>query len=210
MFKKKISSQNYWNDRSFKFANYYENPSKFDLVFRKPIFRRFNRVLELCRSFKDTSVLDIGSGPGINSINLLKYGNVSFVTGIDFAPNMIEYSINYAEKNDMSNRCKFIEGDFMKYDWKETKFDISIALGVFDYIDNPEEFISKMAKVSKKAFAISWPCDGLRMQLRKLRYTCSVYSYTEKEIRSYHDKLKSIKSIKLYKGSAGWTSVAYL
>jgi SAM-dependent methyltransferase len=211
MFKKKTNSQNYWNERSFKFANYYENPTRFDLIFRKAIFRRFNRVLEVCKKFKNPTVLDIGSGPGINCINLLKHSNVKYVTGIDFAPRMNDYANDYAKKHNLSNSCHFIEGDFVKYDRSEQLFDISIALGVFDYIDNPQEFILKIEEFSKKAFVISWPNGGnLRMFLRKLRYTCPVYPYSENQIRKYHDNCKRIKEYKLHKGSAGWVSVAYL
>ena len=110
----------------------------------------------------------------------------------------------------MTNSCNFIEGDFLKHNWSNNKFDVSIALGVFDYVGNPEDFIIKMAKVTTKAFVISWPENGIRMLLRRIRYTCPVYYYTEKKIYSLHNQCPSVKKIELYKGSAGWVSVAYM
>jgi 2-polyprenyl-3-methyl-5-hydroxy-6-metoxy-1,4-benzoquinol methylase len=210
MFKKSVKPQEYWNERSFKFANYYENPTKFDLIFRKAIFDRFERVLKICKKLDKPTVLDIGSGPGINSINLLKYSNVSFVTGIDFAPKMNKYASDYATKNNLSDSCSFINGDFMSYEWKEKKFDVTIALGVYDYIDNAELFTRKIESLTNNIFIISWPCNGLRMFLRKQRYECPVYYYTEKQIRRYLENCSLVKRYTLHKGKAGWSSVAYL
>lgn len=210
MFKSSVNPQEYWNERSFKFANYYENPTKFDLIFRKAIFDRFDRVLNICNTLENPNVLDIGSGPGINSVNLLKHSNASFVTGIDFAPKMNKYATAYANKNNLSELCEFINGDFISYDWKDKKFDVTIALGVYDYIDNVELFTHKIEELTRKIFIISWPCNGLRMFLRKQRYECPVYHYTEKQIHKILDKCNFIKRYKLYKGKAGWSSVAYL
>jgi ubiquinone/menaquinone biosynthesis C-methylase UbiE len=38
------------------------------------------------------TVLDIGSGPGVNSVTWLKNSEASFLLGIDFAENMNEYA----------------------------------------------------------------------------------------------------------------------
>ncbi len=207
---KKISAQRYWNERSFKFANYYENPTRFDLIFRIGIFRRLERSIKVCKLYKSATVLDIGSGPGINSVNLLKHSQVSKVTGIDFAPEMVKYANEFTRLNNLSRSCEFITGDFLEYDWKEQKFDVTLALGVFDYINNPHEFIIKMAGITNKAFVISWPGNGLRMMLRKVRYTCPVYHYNENDIRVMHHHCMAVKKLELFKGNAGWISVAYL
>lgn len=210
MIKKKTDTQSYWNARSLKFANYYENPTRFDLIFRKGIFRRFDRAVKLCNSFENPTILDIGSGPGINSVNLLKLVKGSNVTGIDFAPNMNTYAEEFAKLNSVSDSCEFIEGDFLEYEWKGKKFDVTLALGVFDYVDRPEDFIIKMSNTTKKAFLISWPNNGLRMLLRKIRYTIPVHHYSENEILELHDKCSAVKKVIVYKGSAGFASVAYL
>jgi len=206
----KDSAQTYWNDRSLKFANYYENPSFFDRLFRKGIYRRFDRSLEICKSLDNPSVLDIGSGPGVNAVNLIKFASISHVDGIDFAPNMNKYAAEYARINKCFDKCDFVEGDFLSYDWGTKRFDVLLALGVFDYVKESKAFLCKMASLTNKAFVISWPGGGLRMALRKMRYTCPLYEYTEKDIRRLHECSEKIKKLELYKGGGGCISVAYM
>lgn len=209
MTSKTTSVQDYWDKHSDLFGDYYKNPTWFDRTFRKAIFLRAMIAIDVCKELTSPSVLDIGSGPGVNSVALLKKGGASRLTGIDFAPSMIELAQGYAASENLEDRCEFIEGDFMKHDFTPGGFDLAVALGVFDYIGDPQAFLKKMRLTAKKALVASWPENGLRMALRKMRYTCPVYPYTEPQIRELH-KNAGITNVELIEIPGGWVSKAMI
>jgi len=201
------TAQQYWDVRSDLFANYYKKPSTFDKIFRKAVYTRTAVVLNTVKEFDQCTIMDIGSGPGVNSVTWLKNSNASFLTGIDFAENMVEYAKKNAETEGVGDRCKFIVGDFLTYDFKGEKFDVSAACGVTDYVKEIEALVKKMDEVSNKAFVASWPTNGLRMALRRKRYTCPVYHYTEADVRRIHEGC-NIKSLEIIPMQGGMMSIA--
>jgi 2-polyprenyl-3-methyl-5-hydroxy-6-metoxy-1,4-benzoquinol methylase len=201
------TAQQYWDVRSDLFANYYKKPSMFDKAFRKAVYVRTAVVLKTIKEFDQPTVLDIGSGPGVNSVTWLKNSNAKYLLGIDFAESMNEYARKHAAAEGVGDRCKFIAGDFLKHDFKGEKFTVSAACGVLDYVKESREFMQKMDAVSTGAFVVSWPENGLRMALRRYRYTTPVYHYDEAAIRKLHEGL-NIKSLEIMPMQGGRMSVA--
>ena len=64
-----------------------------------------------------------------------------------------------------------------------------------------------MDAVTNKAFVVSWPLNGLRMALRRYRYTCPVYHYNEADVRRLHEGL-NIRSLEIIPMQGGMMSVA--
>jgi ubiquinone/menaquinone biosynthesis C-methylase UbiE len=201
------TAQQYWDVRSDLFANYYKKPSTFDKLFRKAVYTRTAVTLKTIKEFPKCTILDIGSGPGVNSVTWLKNSDASFLLGIDFAENMNEYARKNAAAEGVGDRCKFIEGDFLTHDFKGEKYDVSAAMGVVDYVKETDQLIKKMDAVSNKAFVVSWPLNGLRMALRRYRYTCPVYHYNEADVRRLHEGC-NIKSLEIIPMQGGIMSVA--
>jgi SAM-dependent methyltransferase len=201
------TAQQYWDVRSDLFANYYKKPSLFDKTFRKAVYVRTAVVLKTIKEFDQPTVLDIGSGPGVNSVTWLKNTNAKYLLGIDFAESMNEYARKHAQAEGVGERCKFIAGDFLKYDFKGEKFTVSAACGVLDYVKESREFMQKMDAITTGAFVVSWPENGLRMALRRYRYTTPVYHYDEAAIRKLHEGL-NIKSLEIMPMQGGRMSVA--
>src|SRR5262245_42561199 len=111
------TAQQYWDDRSDLFANYYRKPSAFDKLFRKAVYLRTAVALKTIQEYPGCTVLDIGSGPGVNSVTWLKNSKASHLLGIDFADNMTDYARKYAAEQGVGDRSEFIVGDFMKYNF---------------------------------------------------------------------------------------------
>src|SRR6185436_10593828 len=129
------TAQQYWNARSDLFADYYKQPSFFDKLFRKAVYTRTAVALKTIKDYDHPTILDIGSGPGVNSVTWIKNSNASFLTGIDFAESMNEYAVKNAAAEGVGDRCRFIQGDFMKHEFSGETFDVSVAVGVLDYIE---------------------------------------------------------------------------
>ena len=207
MSKAMHTAQQYWDVRSDLFANYYKKPSFFDKLFRKAVYTRTAVALKTIKGYDRPTILDIGSGPGVNSVTWLKNSNASFLTGIDFAETMNEYARKNAAAEGVGDRCEFIQGDFIKQDFSGKTFDISVAAGVFDYIEDAALFLKRMDAVTNKAFVISWPENGLRMMLRRYRYSCPLFHYSEADIRRLHNAC-NIKELELVSIQGGWVSIA--
>jgi len=52
---------------------------------------------------------------------------------------------------------------------EEDAYDVAVALGVFDYIADPDELLRRMSRAAPHVVA-SFPAPGLRLELRKVRY----------------------------------------
>jgi len=206
MSKATHTAQQYWDVRSDLFANYYKKPSLFDKLLRKAVYTRTAVTLKVIKECGKCTVLDIGSGPGVNSVTWLKNSEATQLLGIDFAENMNEYARKNAENEGVGARCRFVEGDFLTYNFND-KYDVSAAMGVADYVKEMDVFLKKMDTVSNKAFVVSWPLNGLRMALRRYRYTCPVYHYNEADVRRLHEGL-NIRSLEIIPMQGGMMSVA--
>ncbi len=200
------TAQEYWNVRSELFANYYQKPSLFDKIFRKGVYFRTAVGLNTVKEYNAPTILDVGSGPGVNSVTWLKNSNAKSLLGIDFAESMVEFARNLTKQEGVGDRATFVQGDFMKYNFNQ-KYEVVIACGVMDYIQDAGAFLKRMSEVASKAFVASWPENGLRMALRRYRYTCPVYHYSEADIRRLHEAT-GVKDYEIIKGPAGWVSVA--
>lgn len=207
MSKPTHTAQEFWDVRSELFANYYKKPSLFDKLFRKAVYTRTAVALKVIKEYGKCTVLDIGSGPGVNSVTWLKNTEATHLLGIDFAESMNEYARKLSASEGVGERAAFIEGDFLTYDFGGKTYDVSVAVGVLDYVGEADAFIKKMDKVSAKAFVVSWPLNGLRMALRRRRYTCPVYHYNEADVRRLHEGC-GIKSLEIIPTQGGMVSIA--
>lgn len=202
--------QSYWDARSDLFGNYYKKPSSFDRVFRKGVYERQAIAVKACKEIGHATVLDVGSGPGVNSVSLIKNAGASHVFGIDFAQHMIDYANQTVKEEGVADKCEFVLGDILTYDFGNRRFDYSCALGVFDYVENAAKLLQIMANRSAHSFMASWPENGLRMALRRYRYTCPLFHYSESDIRALHE-LAGIApdKLELIRIGGGWASVAH-
>lgn len=152
---------------------------------RKGLFARHKLTFENCGDLNGAKVLDIGCGTARFSIECAKRG-ADRVVGIDFAPSMIKFSQRIAEQMEVAEKCQFICDDFLSHQFDE-QFDVVLALGVFDYIKEPEPLFTKIASMKPRKFLASFPkftpVWGIQ---RHIRYywirKCPIYNYTKKQL----------------------------
>ncbi len=179
-----MSTKNYFQKRADQFDSLYDEESKwhywFNQIFRKGLFERVALTAHEIESIRGGTVLDVGCGSGRNSIAFAKAG-AQHIVGIDFSERMVELATAFSRKHDMGAVCTFIEGDFLSYAF-DRKFDVVVALGVFDYLAKPQSFLRRMVELTQRKVIASFPKPSLvRAPLRKVRYAlrnCPVYFYT--------------------------------
>jgi 2-polyprenyl-3-methyl-5-hydroxy-6-metoxy-1,4-benzoquinol methylase len=186
-----VTQRNYWNREVQDFHSIYSHQkSKFatllDQVFRKDMYERFVFTMEKSWPIQTRSFLDVGCGSGVYSLELARRGAAS-VTGLDIAENMLQLCRAGAEREALSERCSFIHSDLLEYQGDE-KFDVSIGIGLFDYISEPLPVLKKMRAVTKDKAILSFPrLWTWRAPVRKARLAlrdCPVFFYTKGAIAS--------------------------
>ncbi|MBI1807857.1 MAG: class I SAM-dependent methyltransferase [Ignavibacteria bacterium] len=183
------SQSDYWNDEADSFRKIYSHEKSafsnfLDKVFRKDMYERFVFTLHHSAPFPDKKFLDVGCGSGKYAVEFARKG-AQHVTGIDIAENMLELSRRLAEQHSVQDRCTFLHTDLLGYELKEL-FDVSIGIGLFDYIANPFPVLSRMRQATTDRVVISFPrLWTWRAPVRKIRLAtrrCPVYFYSRKRI----------------------------
>ena len=172
-----------------KFAAIYEDSSVatrlFNRVFRKAIFVRYDVAMKESGDASGKSFLDIGCGSGVYSIEFAKRG-ANQVLGLDFSEPMLQIARDAATRVGVEARTNFVTAEFLGHDFGDQTFDVSIAMGVFDYLEQPEPFLAKMARLTRGKLIASFPRNSLRGTMRRLRYRLTgrgdVFYYTASEV----------------------------
>ena len=180
----------FWNDIAEEFDTIYTGRkggfARFlDQWLRKDIYQRFDWVMERCGDVRGLRICDIGCGSGRFVTEFVKRG-AAHVTGVDVAPEMLRLSKELVEKDGTADRCDFALADVLN--WKTTQtFDITIAIGFWDYIQDPPERLRLIRQKTNQTFLSAWPRFWTwRMPVRKerLQYIrgCPVYFFRRSQI----------------------------
>lgn len=181
----------FWNAIAEEFDSIYtgKNKSAFarglDKWFRSDIYQRFDWVMERSGNVKGKTICDIGCGSGRFVTELVKRG-AGHATGVDVAPEMLRLARDIVAKDGTADRTDFVEADII--DWKTDQvYDITIAIGFWDYIMDPPERLRRIRKITKGTFLSAWPRFWTwRMPVRKVRLQyvrgCPVYFFRRPQI----------------------------
>lgn len=181
----------YWNNIAEEFDAIYTGKDKsalsraLDRYFRADIYGRFEWVMQHCGDVRGRSICDIGCGSGRFVAEFAKRG-AGHVTGVDVAPEMIRLAEELVKKDGVAERCEFAVADVLN--WKPTRqFDVSIAIGFWDYIANPDERLRLIRSFTTDRFLSAWPRSNTwRMPVRKVRLEyvlgCPVYFFSKPQV----------------------------
>ena len=188
--KEEIQSQAaYWNHESGAFQSIYSHEKSavanfLDRVFRKDMFQRFEFTMEHSEPVAGRTFLDVGCGNGLYSIELAKR-KASRVTGIDIAENMLGLCRENAGREGVSATCEFAHSDLLQFS-STSLFDVSIGIGLFDYISEPLPVLAKMRQVTQDRAIMSFPrLLTWRAPIRKARLSlrnCDVHFYSKSRV----------------------------
>jgi SAM-dependent methyltransferase len=154
----------YFDKRASRFAAFYRSEPVSRLLGRGPLFDRLSGTVKFVDTLGSRRVLDVGCGSGPLFAPLTELG--VHVTGIDPAPGMVAL----AQREAAAHPGQVIVEQRGWEDIDEVDaYDASVALGVFDYVDEPGQLLGRMGKASTYVIG-SFPAPGLRVELRKIRY----------------------------------------
>jgi SAM-dependent methyltransferase len=181
----------YWDRIAPQFDSIYsgkKNPVSrtLDKWLRRDMYERFNWVMRKSGDCRGLKICDVGCGSGRFVSALAQKGGE--VTGLDFAPNMLELARDLVKRDGVAERCDFVLSDIL--DWKtDRKFDLVIAIGFWDYVADPIERLRVIRTISTGTFLSAWPRAGTwRAAVRKRRLKiagCPVYFWTRDQVDDY-------------------------
>ena len=185
------TAAHFWNSAAEEFDSIYTGAHKnawqrlLDRVFRKDIYERFDWVMERCGDLSGKTVCDVGCGPG-HFVSEFAQRGAALTVGLDIAPNMLELAKTRINRQDLAKRCDFVLGEIENWQAEQT-FDLTIAIGFWDYIADPWEKLRCIRRITTGRFLSAWPRQWTwRMPIRKARLQylkgCPVYFYRRQEV----------------------------
>lgn len=133
-----------WWDIHGEFAILHEiNPCRLGFIIAQ-IESNFGKSTSTSK-LKGIQILDIGCGGGLISVPLARIG--ASVTALDASEENIKTLEAYVKANsvELDARVGLVEN----FSQNDQKFDVVLALEIIEHVDNPELFVSSLAKLVK-------------------------------------------------------------
>jgi len=167
-----------YSHKKSRFANFLDHTLRWDM------YERYRYTLENSEPIAGSTFLDVGCGSGRYALEFARK-DAEKVTGIDISRNMIQICKLRAQKEGFVATTRFLQTDLLDYGTNE-KTDVTIGIGLFDYIKDPLPVLTKMREVTKSKVIATFPRAGTwRVPLRKIRLSlkgCPVYFYTRRKL----------------------------
>jgi 2-polyprenyl-3-methyl-5-hydroxy-6-metoxy-1,4-benzoquinol methylase len=151
---------------------------------RGVVAKRLELALAELSPLEGKTILDVGCGSGRYCHAFAERG-APRVVGIDFAPAMIGIARRLAHEFGVGDRCEFHLGSFPD-DAPEERFHASVAMGLFDYTEDPGSVLRAMRERTSAVMLMSFPKSReWRVPLRKLRFAinrCPLFLYGRRDV----------------------------
>lgn len=138
-------------DRIKKFGRYWQNK---DYVFYEDIYKQTPKIHEYFQDWMSKqnniqTVMDVGCGAGVYGRTIFK--DIPY-EGIDISEKAIELAKSKDKsKNHSYKTCDFISGS----GFDKPKFDLVFSLSTIDHVYDPDEFLKKCIRISKKVVFVA-------------------------------------------------------
>ncbi len=185
----------YWKRQAASFDSIYSGQKSafgrfLDRWLRKDVYDRFAWVMRNCGDVAGKSVCDLGCGTGRYLVPFAE-GGARRVLGVDSAPAMIERARTFTRDSGAADRCEVRVANIADISGEEV-FDVTIAVGVFDYVRDPVPFLARIRAITREKHVATWPIFWTwRMPVRRVRLGvlgCPVYFFTPNRIEEYHER----------------------
>jgi SAM-dependent methyltransferase len=174
-----------FRDKARAFDDLYEDERRSVRLLRPGLFRRRALAVQTVREYPGPRVLDVGCGSGRIGEFVLEAGASRYL-GIDFAEPMVELARTRLSR--FGERVELVVEDFLEARI-DGRFDVILALGLFDYLPDPHRFSRKMFGLAAPGGCVvgSFPTWSLiKGPIRKLRYEvigdCPIFNYSRREL----------------------------
>lgn len=177
--------RDHFSDKAAGFDDLYEDERPLVRLLRPGLFRRRALAAETVAARRSPRVLDVGCGSGRIGEFVLDAGAGEYL-GIDFSEPMLALARERLRR--FGPRAALRVGDFLELR-TEARYDVILALGLFDYLPDPHRFTRLMFELCADGGCLvaSFPrWSFLKGPVRKLRYEwigdCPIFNYSHREL----------------------------
>jgi SAM-dependent methyltransferase len=166
--------------KAFSFDALYDEEHALQRTLRPGLFDRRELALDVVREYDAPSVLDVGGGSARVGELTLENGAARYVD-VDLSDTMLGLARARLER--FADRVELVQADFLTAPL-EGPFDIALALGYFDYIEDAAAHLRRIGELTSGSMVASFPrWTWTKGPVRKLRYevinNCPIFDYTE-------------------------------
>jgi SAM-dependent methyltransferase len=171
--------------KAFSFDALYDEEHALQRAVRPGLFARRELAIDTVREHGSPSVLDVGGGSGRVGEFALDAGASRYVD-VDLSDTMLDLARDRLAR--FGEKVELIQGDFLTVPI-DGPFDVSIAVGYFDYIENAGEHLRRIGELTSGSLVASFPrWTWTKGPIRKVRYevinNCPIFDYTESGLRT--------------------------
>jgi SAM-dependent methyltransferase len=165
--------------KAFSFDHLYDEEHALQRLLRPGLFNRRELALAVAREYDAPSVLDVGGGSGRIGEPILEQSASRYVD-VDLSDTMLELARERLAR--FRDKVELVQGDFLTTPL-DGPFDVVLALGYFDYIEDAEAHVRRMGELCSGSVVASFPrWTWTKGPIRKLRYevinNCPIFDYT--------------------------------
>lgn len=113
----------------------------------RPAAEKFVEALEIGRLRENLSILDVGAGSAVWSLNIARRDPQTRVTAVDW-PAVLEVARETAEDFDVAGCLTTVEGNYHEVELPDNAFDLAIAANV-THLETPEGNINLIRKLHR-------------------------------------------------------------
>jgi len=166
--------------KAFSFDALYDEEHALQRTLRPGLFDRRELALDVVREYDAPSVLDVGGGSARVGELTLENGAARYVD-VDLSDTMLDLARARLER--FGDKVELVQDDFLTAPL-EGPFDIALALGYFDYIEDAAAHLHRIGELTSGSLVASFPrWTWTKGPVRKLRYevinNCPIFDYTE-------------------------------
>jgi len=188
--------------KAFSFDHLYDEEHALQRLLRPGLFNRRELAVEVAREYVAPSVLDVGGGSGRVGEFLLENGASRYVD-VDLSDTMLGLARERLER--FGDKVELVQDDFLTTPI-EGRFDVVLGLGYFDYIEDADSHVRRMAELCSGSVVASFPrWTWTKGPIRKVRYEvinrCPIFDYDEPELRRLFD---GFSALELRRGPSGF------
>jgi SAM-dependent methyltransferase len=204
--------RNRFTAKARQFDDLYEDERFLVRLLRPGLFRRRQLAVQTVAERESPPVLDVGCGSGRIGEFVLEAGAGRYV-GIDFSQTMIELARQRLDR--FGDRVTLLTEDFLAAQFDD-QYDVVLALGLFDYLPNPQTFGTRMFELCAPGGCVvgSFPAWSLvKGPIRKVRYEwigdCPIFNYTRQGLEGLFGEAGFSRVEIMAPGKSGFLLRAY-
>lgn len=97
--------------------------------------------------FREGRILDVGTGPGVVPIEILRAFPQSEGVGLDLSEPLLEIASTNAEEAGVSSRLTFKKGDAQSVPFEDDTFDVIVSFNTLHLVDDPVAMLNEIERV---------------------------------------------------------------